>query len=112
MFKALWFVVVTSSTVGYGDFTSSTVLGRMLTVIVIFTGLPKFTQYAGQVWELMLERRQGAGLIADVAGRPFIVLAGNINLRLAKLWTNQLYGEPLNSDVVVVILSRSEKWKY
>ena len=30
MFKALWFVVVTSSTVGYGDFTSSTVLGRML----------------------------------------------------------------------------------
>jgi hypothetical protein len=109
MFKALWFVVVTSSTVGYGDFTTSTVIGRVLTVVIIFTGLPKFTQYAGQVWELLLERRQGAGLVADVAGRPFIVLAGNINLRLAKLWTSQLYGEPLNSSVVVVILSRSDE---
>ena len=61
MFKALWFVVVTSSTVGYGDFTASTVIGRILTVVVIFTGLPKFTKYAGQIWELLLERRQGAG---------------------------------------------------
>ena len=47
-------------------------------------------------------------LIADVAGRSFIVLAGNINLRLAKLWTSQLYGDPLNSSLVVVILSRSD----
>jgi hypothetical protein len=43
-FKSLWFVVVTTSTVGYGDFTTSTFFGRFATILVIFTGLPKFTQ--------------------------------------------------------------------
>jgi len=56
-FKSLWFVVVTVSTVGYGDFSTSTFFGRVITIVVIFTGLPKFTQYAGQMWELLRERR-------------------------------------------------------
>ena len=54
-----------------------------MTIIVIFTGLPKFTQYAGQMWELLRERRLGAGLIADV--RNFSLLCPIVFLLLTDL---------------------------
>ena len=48
--------------------------------------------------------RLGAGLIADVGTRQFIVLTGSVDLRLVKLWVGQLYGDPQNDHLVIVIL--------
>ena len=39
IFRAAWFVLVTLSTVGYGDMAPETVLGRLVTVPIIITGV-------------------------------------------------------------------------
>ena len=39
IFKAAWFVIVTLSTVGYGDISPVTPLGKFLTVPIIVAGL-------------------------------------------------------------------------
>ena len=39
IFRAAWFVLVTLSTVGYGDMAPQTVLGRLVTVPIIITGV-------------------------------------------------------------------------
>jgi|TARA_B100000795_G_C22564739_1_gene347710 hypothetical protein len=57
----------------------------------------------------MNERKMGAGLIADVGSRPFIVLTGSVDLRLAQLWIDQLYGDPQNDNLVIVILSMTSE---
>ena len=51
-----------------------------------------------------IRARLGAGLIADVGTRQFIVLTGSVDLRLVKLWVGQLYGDPQNDHLVIVIL--------
>ena len=80
-----------------------------MTIIVIFTGLPKFTQYAGQMWELLRERRLGAGLIADVGSRNFIVLAGNVDQTLAELWVQQLEAEGFTGNHYHTVV-QGERW--
>ena len=41
-FKALWFTVVTISTVGYGDVTPQTNLGRIFDVLLIISAISLF----------------------------------------------------------------------
>lgn len=62
--------------------------------------------------ELLRERRLGAGLIADVGNRQFIVLTGQVDLRLIKLWVSQLYGDPQNENLAIVILSMTSDGEY
>lgn len=91
IFKSVWFVVVTSSTVGYGDFTTSTVLGRCLTVGVIMTGTILFVTHTGALWEMLSEEREGAGLVADVANGDFVVFAGDLDLHKIQCWAHHLF---------------------
>lgn len=37
--SSLWYTLITMTTVGYGDVTAVTPVGRFLTIVMIFTGL-------------------------------------------------------------------------
>jgi len=47
--EAIYFCIVTSSTVGYGDFTCKRVIGKICSVGVIFTGVAFFANLTGYI---------------------------------------------------------------
>ena len=49
IFEALWWSIVTVSTVGYGDFVPGTWIGRLVGSVVILTGLGIFGLYIAKV---------------------------------------------------------------
>jgi hypothetical protein len=53
---AVYFCVVTLGTVGYGDFTPKTDLGKFFTIIYIITGLGVISGFFASVGDLLAER--------------------------------------------------------
>lgn len=49
LFDSIWFTAVTVTTVGYGDMTPETLLGRMIALATFLTGLVLFAVFAGVV---------------------------------------------------------------
>src|SRR5262249_21718285 len=100
---ALWWAVVTMTTTGYGDVVPQTVLGRMLSGIVMVTGIAVIALWAGilatgyfeetrrreflRTWDLVAKvpffHDVGAAAIADVAQllRPRDYPAGSVIVR-------------------------------
>ncbi|MFP4055339.1 MAG: potassium channel family protein [Candidatus Brocadiia bacterium] len=58
--EALYFMVVTLATVGYGDISPATTLGRLLAVFLIVMGVGTFLGVVANATELMLTRREQA----------------------------------------------------
>lgn len=62
---ALFFAVVTVSTVGYGDMVPQTVIGRLLTVVYIILGIGIFIAAVTAVGEQLLRRAREIDITAD-----------------------------------------------
>jgi hypothetical protein len=55
---ALYFSIVTIATVGYGDIHPATPLGKLLTMVVIITGVGTFLGVIANATEMLLNRRE------------------------------------------------------
>lgn len=55
---ALWWAVVTIATVGYGDYYPVTAVGRVLAVIVMFSGIGIFVLLVGTLSQRRLHRAE------------------------------------------------------
>ncbi len=56
-FSALWWAVVTVTTVGYGDMVPQTVPGRILGVVVMISGIGLVSTLTGNLASLLVERQ-------------------------------------------------------
>lgn len=54
---SFYFSVVTLATVGYGDFTPKTDLGKIFTVIYLFTGIGILLGFVNPIGEYIVDRR-------------------------------------------------------
>jgi len=58
LFDALWYTLVTITTIGYGDITPVTVPGKLIAVIIMFSGIVVFGAVSGQIASMLFDRQQ------------------------------------------------------
>ena len=109
---SMYYVVVTMSTVGYGDVTPSAYwLSRVLIMILILTSLILVPNFAGSLFELVTQGSRYTSAARVPAGSRLILLVGSVSYTalqdfLAELWHTD-HGEMTNL-LHVVILSPDE----
>lgn len=76
-----YFTFVTISTVGYGDFSPMTVLGRLFVIIVILGGVAFFSIETGRMMNIMKMSASGKGRFTprNPRARHVLVIGGGVN---------------------------------
>jgi hypothetical protein len=98
---AIYFSVVTVTTVGYGDITPKTEAGKFLALILIITGVGTFLGVVANSTEMLLNRR-GKGAAegkAEYGHRVFFSEAGTDLLRFFSSCDTS--AESLRKDLIV-----------
>lgn len=67
--ECVYLLMVTMSTVGYGDVYAKTTLGRLFMVFFILGGLAMFASYVPEIIELIGNRKKYGGSYSAVSGR-------------------------------------------
>jgi len=96
IFNSFYFMIVTFSTVGYGDFFATTFLGRILMMFCIALGIIAFGAKTSELLSVISADSKGLGRFSNPEYSDFVVLMGDINEEILKLMLNQL----LHSDRV------------
>ncbi|XP_009999038.1 PREDICTED: calcium-activated potassium channel subunit alpha-1 isoform X13 [Chaetura pelagica] len=78
--ECVYLLMVTMSTVGYGDVYAKTTLGRLFMVFFILGGLAMFARYVPEIAALILNRKKYGGTYNSTRGRKHIVVCGHITL--------------------------------
>lgn len=90
-FEALWFVIVTSTTVGYGDFAPKGWLPRAVAVMIMVGGITISGIFIGTLSSLMTEERIESNIssVSDLRGKTVATKAGTTSEKsLRSLGTN------------------------
>ncbi len=81
--QAIWWTIVTMSTVGYGDFVPKTAVGRLMGVISIFAGIVVFGIAVASLTAAATAQKLGTTVtdVRDVRGQTVGALDGSIAAR-------------------------------
>ncbi|KFQ79150.1 Potassium channel subfamily U member 1, partial [Phaethon lepturus] len=79
-FKCMYLVMMTMSTVGYGDVVVRTMLGRTFVIFFIIGGLVLFANFIPEVVEIVESHKNYKSSYEVVSGKNYIVVCGNITL--------------------------------
>ncbi|XP_076854751.1 calcium-activated potassium channel subunit alpha-1-like [Brachyhypopomus gauderio] len=102
-FECVYFLVVTISTVGYGDVQISTTFGRFFIIVFISTALGMFASYVPEVIEIIANRKRFEGSYRNTSGVTHVVVCGHITLNTASAFMKEFLHED-RGDVVVHVL--------
>ncbi|KAK6313356.1 hypothetical protein J4Q44_G00167030 [Coregonus suidteri] len=92
-FDCVYFLVVTMSTVGYGDVEIRTTLGRLFVIIFIFIGLGLFANFVPEVVQIIINRKRFDGSFTAVSGKTHVVVCGHITLSSASAFMKDFLHE-------------------
>jgi ABC-type amino acid transport substrate-binding protein len=81
IWNAVWYAIVTVSTIGYGDYTPVTPAGRFLGVLVILGGISVFGIFIAQITSSFTERklRSAIGGPGDLRGKRVGTQEGTVS---------------------------------
>ncbi|XP_014605529.1 calcium-activated potassium channel slowpoke isoform X4 [Polistes fuscatus] len=103
----VYFLIVTMSTVGYGDVYCQTVLGRTFLVFFLLVGLAVFASWIPEITELAANRCKYGGQYKRERGRRHIVVCGHITYEsVSHFLKDFLHEDREDVDVEVVFLHR------
>ncbi|XP_050562491.1 calcium-activated potassium channel slowpoke isoform X35 [Spodoptera frugiperda] len=103
----VYFLIVTMSTVGYGDVFCHTVLGRTFLVFFLLVGLAMFASSIPEIIELVGSRSKYSGELKREHGKRHIVVCGHITYEsVSHFLKDFLHEDREDVDVEVVFLHR------
>lgn len=108
---AVYFVVVSLSTVGYGDYTPVTMLGRAFVILMIVIGVIIFSNSISQLVE-NAQRNRGAGSFAKRANSRHVIVSGTPQLSDLVRFTSEFYASSRisNATAKVVVVVSNPSW--
>uniref|UniRef100_A0A061QHQ8 BK channel n=1 Tax=Cupiennius salei TaxID=6928 RepID=A0A061QHQ8_CUPSA len=105
--QCVYFLIVTMSTVGYGDIYCQTSLGRGFIVLFILVGLAVFASWIPEITELIGHPSKYGGVLRKERGKRHIVVCGHINYDSVSYFLKDfLHEDREDVDVEVVFLHR------
>lgn len=105
--ECVYFLIVTMSTVGYGDICCKTTLGRAFIVFFILVGLAVFASCIPEILELVGTRPKYGGEYRREHGKRHIVVCGHITYEsVSHFLEDFLHEDREDVDVEVVFLHR------
>ncbi|VDL75949.1 unnamed protein product [Nippostrongylus brasiliensis] len=103
----VYFLLVTMSTVGYGDIYCTTLCGRIFMVFFILGGLAMFASYVPEIADLIGNRQKYGGEYKGEHGKKHIVVCGHITYdSVSHFLQDFLHEDRDDVDVEVVFLHR------
>ncbi|XP_042209862.1 calcium-activated potassium channel slowpoke-like isoform X3 [Homarus americanus] len=103
----VYFLIVTMSTVGYGDVYCHTVFGRTFLVFFLLVGLAVFASWIPEITEIVGNRSKYGGEYKRSHGRRHIVVCGHITYEsVSHFLKDFLHEDREDVDVEVVFLHR------
>ncbi|XP_055677171.1 calcium-activated potassium channel slowpoke isoform X5 [Lutzomyia longipalpis] len=103
----VYFLIVTMSTVGYGDVYCETVLGRTFLVFFLLVGLAVFASWIPEITELAAQRNKYGGTYNKDIRKRHIVVCGHITYEsVSHFLKDFLHEDREDVDVEVVFLHR------
>ncbi|KAF4667502.1 Calcium-activated potassium channel subunit alpha-1 [Perkinsus olseni] len=105
--SSFYFIMVTISTVGYGDLSPSTVLGRVVAIWTILGGIAAFSYAVNKLLEVYGLTRSGRGRYSLKRRYRHIVVAGTPSTEMLKDFLSEIYHSDHaddSEDLEVVLL--------
>ncbi|XP_029459118.1 calcium-activated potassium channel subunit alpha-1-like [Rhinatrema bivittatum] len=90
-FDCVYLMMVTMSTVGYGDISSKTVIGRVFMVFYIFGGFALFANYVPEIVKMAGRHNKYDGSYMRTQGRKHIIVCGHLTLESVSAFLNDFF---------------------
>ncbi|KAL7055420.1 hypothetical protein AAHC03_022647 [Spirometra sp. Aus1] len=105
----LYFTLVTMSTVGYGDISASTLLGRVFVSIFILFALAAFASCIPEIADVLFSSSKYSGHYTKSENRRHVVVCGDVTTESVKHFLDDfLHPDRRRNDVDVVFINRSK----
>jgi voltage-gated potassium channel len=103
--NAIWWTIVTITTVGYGDYYPSSILGRILAVIIMFSGIGLISVLTGSISSIFTTKKimEGRGL-ENLKLQDHIVICG-WNSNVEKVLSNIAKLSSEGEDVKIAMIN-------
>jgi hypothetical protein len=108
LFDTIYFIVITISTVGYGDITPTTVPGQMTIILLILSGISILPGLITDMQESIKVQSSGAGTFTP-GKNPFIIICGEFTslTRITDI-IRTILSKDHDKNTVLVLLSRDK----
>lgn len=104
-FQSVYFMIVTMSTVGYGDINCVTSAGRFFISVFILCGLALFANSIPEIAEILGSRNPWSGVYTKDGGKNHVVVCGHITVEsISHFLGDFLHEDRENVEADIVIL--------
>eukprot|EP01059_Diplonema_ambulator_P025564 TRINITY_DN4263_c0_g1_i3.p1 TRINITY_DN4263_c0_g1~~TRINITY_DN4263_c0_g1_i3.p1 ORF type:complete len:987 (+),score=153.29 TRINITY_DN4263_c0_g1_i3:366-3326(+) len=102
---AIYFVVITLTTVGYGDITPKTMIGRFLVMIIVTASVIIIPRETGKLSELMSVTSQYAGSYVNTdPDRAHVIVCGHVDFANLRSFLMEFFHEAHGTHRMMVLV--------
>ncbi|XP_056020350.1 calcium-activated potassium channel slowpoke-like isoform X8 [Ostrea edulis] len=105
--ECMYFLLVTMSTVGYGDVGAKTVLGKIFIVLFIMISIGMFASWIPEIADILGRRQKYGGCYKKERGKKHIVVCGHITFdSVSNFLKDFLHKDREDVDVEIVFIHK------